>query len=320
MRAAGGTQKWEQIDGRDPGRNTTVSIECQACETRLPNEEPNWNPHQLGEPPCRNGDPLTIRPSEQTLIVRNEDANFEFETDRFQIRRGDEINFKVDLRNEEIVVRRDYQTFGRAHLLVGHWHGKIDADEEVRRYFRPLRNCATPNVWPRGIGHADSVTTIFSQMQEPNPYSPSTPGSVVDAEAGIDNWRRLKIAFLIGLGCCLVGPIFLWLYWAIHGIDGGIIQTASFFALIYIVPSLTAVAIGLAAAFFLSPICPRIDDIKRWAVVICVAVVSNAMGIGLLLTGQLDFGVDIVAIELPAFSVACALASLTTTFVSLAFS
>jgi hypothetical protein len=81
------------------------------------------------------GKTLTIRPSEQTLIVRNDDADFEFETDRFQIRRGDEINFKVDYRNGEIVVRKDYQTFARAHLLVGHWRGKIDADEEIRLTF-----------------------------------------------------------------------------------------------------------------------------------------------------------------------------------------
>lgn len=157
-------------------------------------------------------------------------------------------------------------------------------------------------------------------MQEPNPYSPTAPDAVVDGVAVIDKRCRVLIAVAIGLGCCLIGPIFLWLYWAFHGIAGGIVQTAMFFGLIYVVPGLIAVAIGLFAGFLLSSMLPRLDDFKRRAVVIGVALVANAIGIGLLLSGLLDFGVDIGSFELPAFSVACALASLATTFVFMAFS
>ena len=55
--------------------------------------------------------PLTIRPGDQTLVVRKVDAGLEFETDRFQIRRGDEIAFKVELLEGEIVVRKDGEKF-----------------------------------------------------------------------------------------------------------------------------------------------------------------------------------------------------------------
>jgi len=54
---------------------------------------------------------LKIRPGKQTLIVRKDDADFEFETDRFQIRRGDEIAFKVEMLEGEIVVRKNGERF-----------------------------------------------------------------------------------------------------------------------------------------------------------------------------------------------------------------
>jgi hypothetical protein len=50
------------------------------------------------------------------------------------------------------------------------------------------------------------------------------------------------------------------------------------------------------------------------------SLVTNAIGIGLLLSGLLDFGVDTGSVELPAFSVACALAAQTTTSVYFVFS
>ncbi len=49
-------------------------------------------------------------------------------------------------------------------------------------------------------------------MLEPNPYSPDATDSVVDEVTVIDKRRRVLIAVAIGLGCCLIGPIFLWLY------------------------------------------------------------------------------------------------------------
>ncbi|MCA9135132.1 MAG: hypothetical protein KDB00_00195, partial [Planctomycetales bacterium] len=122
---------------------------------------------------------------------------------------------------------------------------------------------------------------MIIQMQAPNPYSTNTPDHSIEAETDIDKRHRLITAFSIGLSSCLIGPIFLWLFWIAHGLARGIIQTLSFFALIYVVPSLIAVVIGLLAGFVLSPMCPRIDGTKRWAITIGVAVVTNAIGIGL---------------------------------------
>jgi hypothetical protein len=93
-----------------------------------------------------------------------------------------------------------------------------------------------------------------------------------------------------------------------------------FFAPVYILPALVAVAIGILAGLRLSMACPRLDGFKRRAVVILVAVVANSMWIGLLLGGLLDFGVGFVVFELPAYSVANAIAALITTSASLAFS
>jgi hypothetical protein len=70
------------------------------------------------------GKELKIRPGKQTLIVRKEDADFEFETDRFQIRRGDKIAFQVEMLRGEIVVCKDGERF----------HSKALSDDvEVRQ-------------------------------------------------------------------------------------------------------------------------------------------------------------------------------------------
>jgi tRNA A-37 threonylcarbamoyl transferase component Bud32 len=80
---------------------------------------------------------LTVRPGEQTLIVRKDDADFEFETESFQIRRGDRIAFKVELVKGEIVVRKDGEPFERAQLLVGKWIASDHGDDQVHLTFNP---------------------------------------------------------------------------------------------------------------------------------------------------------------------------------------
>ncbi|TWU08241.1 serine/threonine protein kinase [Stieleria varia] len=69
-----------------------------------------------------NKTPLEIRAGDCVLKVRQGD--FEFETDRFQIRRGDEIAFKVEMLKGEIMVRKDGEPF----------HSKVLSDDiEVRQ-------------------------------------------------------------------------------------------------------------------------------------------------------------------------------------------
>ncbi len=83
--------------------------------------------------------PITISPGEQTLVVRYTDGDIEFETNSFQIRRGDEIAFKVELLKGEIVVSKNGAAFDRsgAKVLVGEWRGKIGgSDEELRVAFQ----------------------------------------------------------------------------------------------------------------------------------------------------------------------------------------
>ncbi len=79
---------------------------------------------------------FTIRAGdEQQLIVRHKDAELEFETERFRIRRGQEIVFKVDSINGEIVVQQDGVSFDRAPLLVGEWIGAAPFNTELHLAF-----------------------------------------------------------------------------------------------------------------------------------------------------------------------------------------
>ena len=82
------------------------------------------------------GKTLTIRPGKQTLIVRKDGGDMEFETDRFQIRRGDEVAFKVEILQGEIVVRKDGERF--------HWEAMsddIDARRIVDRMVKTYAQC-----------------------------------------------------------------------------------------------------------------------------------------------------------------------------------
>ena len=67
-----------------------------------------------------NKKPLTIRAGEQSLVVRQGDSDFEFETDRFQIRRGDKIAFTVERLNGEVVIGRNGERFGGVKLPNDH--------------------------------------------------------------------------------------------------------------------------------------------------------------------------------------------------------
>lgn len=67
-----------------------------------------------------NKKPLTIRAGEQSLVVRQGDSDFEFETDRFQIRRGDKIAFTVERLNGEVVISRNGERFGGVKLPNDH--------------------------------------------------------------------------------------------------------------------------------------------------------------------------------------------------------
>ncbi len=76
-----------------------------------------------------NKKPLIIRTGEHSLTVREGDSDFEFETDRFQIRRGDKIVFKVERLEGEVVVRRNGERFGVNKLPND--HQEIQGDWQV---------------------------------------------------------------------------------------------------------------------------------------------------------------------------------------------
>jgi hypothetical protein len=59
---------------------------------------------------------LTIRPGEQMLVVEREDG-FKFETEKFQLRRGDVITLKIELLPGEVIVQKDGERFGTKPLL-----------------------------------------------------------------------------------------------------------------------------------------------------------------------------------------------------------
>lgn len=82
------------------------------------------------------GKTLTIRPGKQTLIVRKDGGDMEFETDHFQIRRGDEVVFKVEMLEGEIVVRKDGDRFHSEAMS-----DDIDARRIVDRMAKAYAQC-----------------------------------------------------------------------------------------------------------------------------------------------------------------------------------
>ena len=113
------------------------------------------------------GKKLKIRPGKQTLIVRKDDADFEFETDRFQIRRGDEVAFKVEMLEGEIVVRKDGERF----------HSKALSDDiEVRQILDRMEKAYAECKSYRDSGVIKLVTFLENTVsrQPPIEYSFTT--------------------------------------------------------------------------------------------------------------------------------------------------
>lgn len=74
---------------------------------------------------------LKIATGEQTLTVRLVDSDFQFETDRFQIRRNGKIAFKVERLDGEVVVRQDGKPFKSMTLPKETRSIKLDFSPEV---------------------------------------------------------------------------------------------------------------------------------------------------------------------------------------------
>lgn len=158
-------------------------------------------------------------------------------------------------------------------------------------------------------------------MQDSNPYS--SPSAELDASLpveAVDESYRPFVAFLIGLVCSLIGPIFLASYYSYHGIGIGLANSFQFFGLVYIAPSLLLAAVGLPIGFGLSLIFPRLEPQLRRSLVIGLATVLFSFSAVLLLAGALDFAVNLAGLELPAFATACGGATFLTTATYLAFS
>ncbi|GAB5440606.1 MAG: hypothetical protein Fues2KO_09550 [Fuerstiella sp.] len=60
---------------------------------------------------------LTIDPGSQMLLVSIDDAGFRFHTELFEIRRGDEIAFRLEKIDDEIVVLKDGEPFDRSRII-----------------------------------------------------------------------------------------------------------------------------------------------------------------------------------------------------------
>ena len=105
------------------------------------------------------GKTLRIRPGTQTLIVRKEDADFEFETDRFQIRRGNDVAFQVEMLGGEIVVRKDGERFDSKALSGG-----IEVRQIIDRMVKAYAEC-------KSYRDSGVIKSVFRK----NPGSPEYP-------------------------------------------------------------------------------------------------------------------------------------------------
>lgn len=160
-------------------------------------------------------------------------------------------------------------------------------------------------------------------VQTPNPYSPQPAehGAPYHAERhGLSNRRRVLTAFAMGLGCCLIGPVFLASYWAYHGIGPGFLQSVGLFGITYVAPGLIGVAVGLLIGYPLSLLCPSIQRSTRRWMLLALTVMLYAFNGYLLIAGKLNFATMIGPIALPAFSTTCASLAVIPTAVYLATS
>ncbi len=161
------------------------------------------------------------------------------------------------------------------------------------------------------------------KMQKSNPYSPASPAndSLMEGEARRGDRISLPMAFAVGVGCCLIGPVFLALFnWYHAAVDNKAVMMRLFVGG-YFGPGLLFVGIGLLIGFGLSRVCRNLglcfDCRTRRVVVVSLIVVLFGCSISLLLNNSLNFDVGVSAFALPAFSVACGICVLVTTSVYL---
>ncbi|MEO1618376.1 MAG: protein kinase, partial [Planctomycetota bacterium] len=116
------------------------------------------------------GKPLTIRPGEQTLIVRKDDADFE--TDSFQIRRGDKFAFKVEFVKGEVVVRKDGERFDTKTLP-----NDVNMSQFPDR-MAETRKAVTRQAYVLGMGKV--VAFVPHQSDRPATIDPETSERAVE--------------------------------------------------------------------------------------------------------------------------------------------
>lgn len=154
-------------------------------------------------------------------------------------------------------------------------------------------------------------------MPDPSNCSMNDSRNLVsDADLPGDIRARIVTALVIGVVSCMIGPAFLTLCYAYHGIGLGFVSTIAFCGGSYFAPGLLFVAAGLWIGYALTAVCPRLKKQSRDSTVAVVMAISFALCIGLLLNGFLNLGV----LHLPAFSIACGLAACLTTSLYLALS
>ena len=78
-----------------------------------------------------------IRTGDKKLIIRQPGSDFQFETESFQIRRGEKITFKVDMFPGEIIVTKNDKSFAKASVLVGKWLAEGPGNLKFRLTFNP---------------------------------------------------------------------------------------------------------------------------------------------------------------------------------------
>ena len=106
--------------------------------------------------------------------------------------------------------------------------------------------------------------------QNTNPYSTPTENSEYTSQSNSEKSHHLFRAAALGLGCSLIGPGFLAIYYARHGSQMSVLDSSLFFGLVYILPSLltlgAAFPLGLLVSHkiptFKKPACQLVDPYR----------------------------------------------------------
>lgn len=142
--------------------------------------------------------------------------------------------------------------------------------------------------------------------QNTNPYSTPTENSKYTSQSNPEKSHQLFGAAALGLGCSLIGPGFLAIYYASHGSQMTVLDSSLFFGLVYILPSLLTLGAAFPLGLLVSHKIPTFKKPACQLITSSLTITYFTIAVSALLSNRLNYGVDLIIVDgMPIFSVIC---------------